>query len=299
MLTKNVTNIEVSCFKNYKTVDNPKRVKLYSWLTSSKYKKEVQVIRSTADKAEQKRLKSLLPAITPSGIFTERKSEKLVQHSGLICLDIDLQDNQNISNYCYLDKEIEKIENVAYCGLSVSGLGLFVLIPIAYPDKHEQHFKALQQDFASYGINIDEKCKDISRLRGYSYDDRAYLNFEALPYEKLYQKPEKQRIKKQVFKSQNTVNDLQKSVEMLIEKINLTGTDITKERNTWIALASAMASEFGETGRHYFHAISQNYPEYNMTENDKLFDYAKSRGYKASIGVFFKACKDHQILFKN
>lgn len=299
MLTKNVTNIEVSCFKDYKTASNPQSVNLYKWLTSSKYKNEVERIRATADKKEKNRLKSVLPAITPSGIFTERKRNKLVQHSGLICLDIDLQDNQDILNYCNLDKEIEKIENVAYCGLSVSGLGLFVLIPIAYPEQHERHFRALQQDFKQYGINIDEKCKDVCRLRGYSYDDRAYFNFEAVPYQKLYKEPKRVQSKKRAFKRQQNMNDLGRSVELLIEKINATGTDITRERNTWIALAAAMASNFGETGRQYFHAISQNYPEYNMTESDKLFDDVKNRSYKADIGVFFKACKDHQILFTN
>ncbi|MEL6943577.1 MAG: PriCT-2 domain-containing protein, partial [Bacteroidota bacterium] len=95
------------------------------------------------------------------------------------------------------------------------------------------------------------------------------------------------------------VNNVQQSVELLIEKINVRKVDITADRGRWLALATAMASSFGETGRTYFHAISQYYPGYDRAENDKLFDDVKRRGYNRSIGVFFNACKDYGITFKN
>ena len=170
-----ILNVTVSCFANYRTADNPKSVNLLKWLTSAKYASQVSEIRATADKAVRDRLKSTLPAITPSGIFSHRKKDGLLHHSGILCLDIDFKDNDHILNFNDLKTEIGKMLFVAYCGLSVSGNGFFVLVPIAHPDSHEQHFAALENDFASFGIILDPSGKDVCRLRGYSFDDAAFF----------------------------------------------------------------------------------------------------------------------------
>lgn len=180
-----ILNIEVSCFKSYTDPDNPKLVKLLTWLQSDKYREKVLQIRSTQDKKKRDRLKAMLPAITPSGIFSHRKEEGLIRHSGFICLDIDRNGNEHIGNFAELKTHLSKFRNVAYCGLSVSGTGYFVLIPLAYPERHKEQFAALEQDFARYGILIDPACKDVTRLRGYSYDEDAFFRQYAIPYSKL------------------------------------------------------------------------------------------------------------------
>ena len=76
---------------------------------------------------------------------------------------------------------------MAYCGLSVSGQGVFLLIPIAYPEQHLSHFLALQQVFQQQlGVVIDSNCKDLCRLRGYSYNEDGYFNHQATPFTGLY-----------------------------------------------------------------------------------------------------------------
>jgi len=133
---KSVLDVEVSCFKSY-TGKEPKSVNLLAWLTSDKYKKEVCTLRKIQNKPRRDEIKASLPAITVSGVFNPvRKEGKLVRHSGLICIDIDTKDNEGIANFIELKEELFKIKNVAYAGLSVSGNGFFLIMPIKYPKLH-------------------------------------------------------------------------------------------------------------------------------------------------------------------
>ena len=52
------------------------------------------------------------------------------------------------------------IENVAYAGLSASGKGFFLIIPIAYPKRHKEQFAAIHRDFFSLGLAIDMAPKN-------------------------------------------------------------------------------------------------------------------------------------------
>ncbi|PKP29870.1 MAG: hypothetical protein CVT99_15465 [Bacteroidetes bacterium HGW-Bacteroidetes-16] len=183
-------NIEVSCFANTKSTE-PKPVNLLTWLTSDKYKTQVEVIRQAATKDERTLLKQRLPGITPSGTFLRRKSDLLLKHSGLLCIDIDQQDNKHIGNYSDLKKQLCKIQNFAYVGLSVSGTGYFCLVPIAQPDQHKLHFKAMANDLERFGIKVDMSGSDLARLRFYSYDNEAYFNHKATVYTKLYTEQKK------------------------------------------------------------------------------------------------------------
>lgn len=179
MLNESVLNVEVSCFRNYDTPQNPSPVNLLKWLTSTKYKDEVEAIRSIDDKKERDAIKATLPAITPSGIFSYRSQSKLINHSGLIQIDIDLSPkNQLISNWEDLKSELINLSNIAYLGKSVSGTGYWGLIPIPPdPKNHARYFDALfEKFFKNRGIELDNRPKNVASLRGYSFDDDPYFN---------------------------------------------------------------------------------------------------------------------------
>jgi len=205
-----ILNIEISCFADYDTPANPKKVNLLAWLQSDKYRKEVELIRTTKEKTDRNELKAQLPAITPSGLFTYRAEKNMIKHSGFIQFDIDEKGNEALTNYMELKNHICNIPNVAYCGLSVSGKGFWGLIPIAQPEKHKLHFKALEQAFKKHKITIDPSCKDVSRLRGYSYDPDGYFNHNATLFTSIYEDPIKinqPRLKfKTAFNSHNKID---------------------------------------------------------------------------------------------
>lgn len=288
---KNILDVEVSEFDNYSTPYNPKAVNLHNWLTSDTLRSEVEQVRAIEDKRARDVAKSKLPAITISGLFSRRCSSGLIQYSGLICIDIDGKDNTHIANFGTLKTQLCRIVNVAYCGKSISGAGYFVIIPLAYPDRHAQHFDALLKDFASIGITVDKSCRDVSRLRGASWDNEAHFNLSAKPYNKLIEQPKAKPIH---YASTNVGSD----VERLMELINRTGTNIAESYVDWFAIGCALASEFGNGGRSMFHSISSQSAKYNRVECDTQFSNCLRDKQGYTIKTFFSLCKDNHLTIK-
>ena len=86
-------------------------------------------------------------------------------------------------------------------------------------------------------------------------------------------------------------SDTTSRVESLIEKLKHTHTDITSGYNDWLKVGFALASEFGELGRGYFHTISAIYSGYNMSECDKKYDEClkSDRGVTTISTLFYLA----------
>jgi hypothetical protein len=294
---KSVLDVEVSCFKSYAGKE-PKLVNLLTWLSSDKYADQVRELRTIENKDRRDEIKASLPAITVSGVFDPvRKEENLINHSGLICIDIDPKGNEQIKNFGGLKEQLFNIKNVAYAGLSASGKGFFLIIPIAYPKRHKQHFRAIQRDFLSFGIIIDTAPQNVASLRGYSFDQGALFRHNALPYRK-WTRPVEGRSKSPLKKFTPSMNEIgtRGRVEAIITEIATRGIDITQEEPDWFRLACSFANEFGEGGRGYFHTISQYYPKYDYCEVDKKYDHALKGRYKSiSIGTFFKMANDALI----
>jgi hypothetical protein len=154
-------------------------VNLLALLKSDTYLALQNTVREAATEEARKRAKLCMPGIMPSGTFSHRGSRFLLKHTGLIAIDIDQKQNEQIAHYKDLKNQISKLINVAYCGRSVSGSGYWLLIPIAYPEKHKLHFRYIEAFFKSGGIIVDPGCSDVCRLRFYSYDPDAYYNHKA------------------------------------------------------------------------------------------------------------------------
>lgn len=185
---QSVLNIVVSRFSNFNDI-NSLPVNLLNWLTDNSFLQLQNNVRAIADKGKRDIEKGKLPCITPSGLFTKRGAGNLIKHSGLIQVDIDEKGNGVIANYNELKKELCKIPNVAYCGHSVSGKGYWLLIPVAFPERHKQHFEFIRKYFEAKGIIIDKACSDVSRLRVYAYDSEGYFNHTAKPLQAFYEPP--------------------------------------------------------------------------------------------------------------
>lgn len=85
-----------------------------------------------------------------------------------------------------------------------------------------------------------------------------------------------------------TPSDTATRVESLIAQLKASHTDITSGYTEWLKVGFAIASEFGETGRRYFHDISALYTGYNATECDKKYDEClKSDNGRTNIATLF------------
>ena len=267
---------------------------LGDFLFCKEYKGEIMKLREIANKDERNVIKRTLPQATISGVFSPtRAKNNLSQHSGLICVDIDAKDNPEIKDWERLKQDLSVLPQIAYCALSVSGKGLFVIIPLRYPQKHLLQFRQLHMDFSKMGIVIDQACSDITRLRCLSYDEHPIINEDATLYKGVYvEKPKYHSFHPYlIYKGENTLAE----VAACCRKINERGIDITTSYDDWLKVGCALAT-LGENGRTLFHICSQQNAKYNVAKTDKMFTDLLRRNYQqVNIGTFFWMCKQHGI----
>lgn len=273
------------------------RMPLGTFLFCKEYKDDILRLRAVFDKEKRNALKRSLPQATISGVFSPtRAKNNLSQHSGLICVDIDAKDNPDILDWETLKQDLSVLPQIAYCALSVSGKGLFLVIPLRYPEKHLQQFRQLQIDFRKMGIMIDSACSDITRLRCLSYDEHPIINENATLYEGVYvEKPKHKSFPTCfIYEGENTSAE----VAVCCRKIQQCGIDITASYDDWLKVGCALAT-LGESGRSLFHICSRQNAKYNAAKTDKMFTDLLRRNYQqVNIGTFFWMCKQHGITTK-
>lgn len=295
---------EVSFFPHYWETDRPHTGKFINIVKSAKLAEKwgpvLTQIRATTDKTTRDKLKAQLPCFTPSGVFSHRGNDALLKHSGLIQFDIDPKENDflNGSTAPDLRKEVFKLKQVAYCALSASGAGVWGVVPIEHPEQHAEHFTALYNDFKQWGISIDTACKDVARLRYWSYDPDACFRVNATTYTKLAAEP----ARKPSQTARVALDDFEAvKFDALLNLILTRQIDITGNYTTWFALGCDLAGKFGENGRACFHQISQFYPKYSYSETDKQFTNCLRWKHNGNndLNTFFARAKDCGIYYKD
>ena len=92
------------------------------------------------------------------------------------------------------------------------------------------------------------------------------------------------------------VTDTATRVEALIAALRAAGVDITADYNDWLKVGFALAGEFGEGGRVYFHDISSLYPGYDQAESDtKYTECLKSDSGRTDISTLFYLAKNQCV----
>jgi hypothetical protein len=176
-------NVDVSIYKSYR--DNiGLKCNLLAFLTTNKYHAQTTAIRNEQGKKKRDKLKSNLPAVTVSGLFDKRNLQSKCTPTNLLCLDFD-----NVPNLPALFEYLTTLPFIAFVGYSVSGKGIFAIVPIQSTKNFLAHFHALEVEFLAAGYQIDPACKDVTRLRGASYTERPYINHTASTYEKTATPP--------------------------------------------------------------------------------------------------------------
>lgn len=256
----------------------------------------------TEDSAERTRLKSCLPCATISTICPDgRKADDAFEHTGLICIDIDGQDNLGFGSGAELKAEVCKVAEVAYCAISASGNGCFAIFRLAHPENHLGHFLALQRLFRSrLGIVIDGQCKDVKRLRFATLDSEPYINDNAEPFRIIdaITIPKHNLTKTTAIMGQRTWNGSPEAtlykVARLTEEVVRRGIDLTDGYSNWIEIGMALAN-LGEAGREFFHAVSSVYPGYDHAKTDTKYTNLLRTTRKVTIATFFYQCEVHGI----
>lgn len=254
------------------------------------------------DKTERTRLKSGLPCATISAICPDgRKADNAFEHTGLICIDIDGQDNSGFGSGAELKAEVCKVAEVAYCSLSASGNGCFAIFRLSNTENHLGHFLALQRLFKSrLGIVIDGQCKDVKRFCFATFDTEPYINPDADVF-RIIDMANKPVPNTKTANTALTPRAWKDNMETTVEKVaQLTsevvrrGIDLTDGYNNWVEIGMALAN-LGEVGREFFHAVSSVYPGYDQTKANVKFTNLLRTTRKVTIGTFFHQCEAHGV----
>lgn len=122
-------------------------------------------------RAGDKSKKKTLPITLFSGVFKGRKDEDILGHSGLIILDFDHIDTESSKALLSTDKFVRA------CWVSPSGDGLKVLVKVSNPERHRDHFRALQTYFdKTYGLEVDPSGVNEARACFESLDAELIYN---------------------------------------------------------------------------------------------------------------------------
>ncbi|MCW0483499.1 PriCT-2 domain-containing protein [Gaoshiqia sediminis] len=88
-------------------------------------------------------------------------------------------------------------------------------------------------------------------------------------------------------------------IEVIVRRIEAYQLDLTCNYSDWLTLGFALADEFGETGRDWFHRISRFHPDYDPEKCDKQFDHCRAnRRYGITIKTFFYLAQSAGINIK-
>jgi hypothetical protein len=133
------------------------------------------------DAPDYAKLKTALPAFMLSGTTNGgHKAADFAEHSGLLQIDLDDIGKEEAGN---LRDKISKDTHILACWISPSGDGVkaIMLIPNSVTGHRAAFAAAACHMKETYGVEIDPKCSDVSRLCFVSHDPAIVLNPAALP----------------------------------------------------------------------------------------------------------------------
>ena len=85
------------------------------------------------------------------------------------------------------------------------------------------------------------------------------------------------------------------SLRLITEAVETAGTDIAPSYAEYVQLAFAIATDCGEAGREFFHAVSSVYPGYDRAKTDTKYTNLLRTTRKVTIATFFYQCEVHGI----
>ncbi len=143
-------------------------------IRAGEWREPVAAVRRCETKTSQRAAKKAVPYFTVSGTFATRKDSGLVQHSGLVCLDLDAADNPD-ADLREARAQVQADPYTFAAAASIGGEGFFVLVRIP-TTHHEESFRALAAYYLdTFGLVVDS-LPDVSRPRFVSHDPHLFHN---------------------------------------------------------------------------------------------------------------------------
>lgn len=269
-------------------------LKVLEIIKSTRHFTIVHKLRNAKDTNVKKGIKAKLDYVTWSGIFTKRQNDRLVMHSGLLCIDLDdLQDVAATKEQLIKDK----YSFAVFLSPSGNGLKVLVLIEAAH---HLESFLELEQYYLlHYGLVVDQSGKDIARACYMSYDPNVYINTASKTWFVVNKPtaaaaPAEEQLPAVVPVKKANPKDIDR-VSFCVEQIEEQRIDITSEYDDWLKIAFAL-STLGEEGRAFFHRVSRFNEKYDAKLcDDKFSECLKNRNRIRTPNPFYTILGDYGI----
>lgn len=270
--------------------------------------------------------KKMLPGATLSGLFSlyedeslthpgqrvmvSRRETHLQQHTGWLAIDIDLQDNQQLTSFENIRMVARFRPEIGLLMRSCSGTGYFGLVRLAYPDRHKEQFKAILKEYAALGIVLDKQCGNIGRVRFASWDDadHIYINNNVQPYQGLatdepqvipqarpmYRQPQSNASSayggsdNRAFWNDPRTQD--RIIELIVKALVSRNINITESYDEWTKAGWALKTH--PYGERLFHELSACSRKYNAAQASQKWRQLGS-STTVSYNYLIHACKQN------
>ena len=250
--------------------------------------KEVEEGKATAKEASSYKTQHFDCACF-SGTFNRRRDDRLIRHSGLLCLDFDHVGHHDV--LCALRTKLvaDPHFTTRLAFVSPGGEGLKWVIDIdTQRCGHRTWFKAVANYVAAaYGLEADRQCVNVSRCCFLPYDADCYVHPAVLgtaggggeedlgrPLE--YFDPEAWSRAGEgggTFSPMPTDgHEPADDLDFLVRRLAEQGVCLTEDYHDWILAGFALANDLGQAGRQYFHELSRTSTKYEAGECDRKFD---------------------------
>lgn len=236
-------------------------------------------------------------SVTPSGVFSTRHDDALIEYSGIVCLDLDrLTDSEMANTSTFL----RTCPYVLLFFISPSGKGLKIFLKATTLENHKVTFNTYREyinEKCDVPLDkIDISCSNVSRACFICYDVHVYINpsvvndaYDSIPTIKLNQNdndtkgitnvndtPVHGGISLMGYSLDFNNKDLESNFKILIA-INERKEGIYRSpREPWIQKLASLCNQFGmsyEKASKYMLAYFSEHPE--STRSDKPVDIDK------------------------
>jgi len=288
-----VLNVTVSVFADYYKPAVLCDWNLYALLVSDQFRPVAEKIRKIENKKARDKIKATVPCFTVSGSFFVRNDEKIKQHTNLLCLDFDKLSDEKLNELWQL---LARQPFIAYIGYSVSGKGIFAVVPIESGKNLKQHFFALEKYFFDLGFRLDNSCKNLSRLRGASYTAVPYINHRASIYTDVLADtavpPEKKdgttgstgTTDQPVIYEPTTASNLTSAVKIALERTQKKYAFVDGQRNGFTVSLAGFLNRLGIDQNAAFYELCTVVPIDQYKDHKKAF-FDTYRRYQSEYGT--------------
>lgn len=254
-------------------------------IKNGKSREKVIAIRSTLDPAAVDQLKKSLPSICFSGKFSERFDNKLIEHSGYICCDLDDVPSDELED---MKVKIAELSYVYAVWISPRGNGLKFLVRIASPEKHREHFAALTSYFQDISGKWDSSSINESRVCFESWDEDIIIKDNVQPFKEVV--VHKEEMKREMVDSDETFKRL------LTWMSNKGRNFATGERNNFLFRLASACCRFGISEENCFYYFDSNFISGQSDFTKKECKIVISSAYRVNASKAGSATFDKDVL---